>query len=185
MITAEEVVRSLPELLKQQPEFRTKIYEILSDEFVKRTEFYEYMTKSDERFERLLQELKAFREDTNRRFEAMDRRFEAMDRRFEAMRKDMNSRFEEVNKRFEAVDRRFEAVDRRFEEVEKRFEEVYRRFDKIDTESMIFEIKSYAEEEDVERFNDKAELAMKKLGLKKPKKALITLDKHPLNTPQS
>lgn len=253
MITAEEVVRSLPELLKQQPEFRTKIYEILSDEFVKRTEFYEYMTKSDERFERLLQELKAFREDTNRRFEAMDRRFEAMDRRFEAMRKDMNSRFEEVNKRFEAVDRRFEAVDRRFEEVDKRFEEVYRRFDKIDTklenlqdwvgvvvggfqrragrsledaiagalriglgkeakpenivmrkkiiddqglmgpkgrsyeidlclsdtESMIFEIKSYAEEEDVERFNDKAELAMKKLALKKPIKALITLDKHP------
>lgn len=45
MITAEEVVRSLPELLKQQPEFRTKIYEILSDEFVERTEFYEYMTK--------------------------------------------------------------------------------------------------------------------------------------------
>lgn len=101
------------------------------------------------------------------------------------MYKDMNSRFEEVNKRFEAVDRRFEAVDRGFEEVEKRFEEVYRRFDKIDTESMIFEIKSYAEEEDVERFNDKAELAMKKLGLKKPIKALITLDKHPLNTPQS
>jgi len=28
------------------------------------------MKKSDERFKRLLQELKAFREDTNRRFEA-------------------------------------------------------------------------------------------------------------------
>jgi hypothetical protein len=47
------------------------------------------------------------------------------------------------------------------------------------TESLIFEIKSCAEEEDIERFNDKAELAKKKLGLKKVEKALITLDKHP------
>ena len=44
---------------------------------------------------------------------------------------------------------------------------------------MIFEIKSYAEEEDVERFNDKAELAKKKLNLKRAKKAIITLEKHP------
>jgi hypothetical protein len=228
MITAEEVVQSLPMLLKTHPELRTEIYEIISDEFVRRSEFYEYMKKSDERFERLLQELRAFREDMNRRFEAVD-------------------------KRFEAVDKRFEAVDKRFEAVDKRFEEVYRRFDKVDrdskdlkdwvgivvggfqrragrsledavagtlrialgrevkpenitmrkkimddegmiglkgrsyeidlcltnTESLIFEIKSYAEEEDIERFNDKAELVKKKLGLKKVEKALITLEKHP------
>jgi hypothetical protein len=228
MITAEEVVQSLPMLLKTHPELRTEIYEIISDEFVRRSEFYEYMKKSDERFERLLQELRAFREDTNRRFEAVD-------------------------KRFEAVDKRFEAVDKRFEAVDKRFEEVYRRFDKVDrdskdlkdwvgivvggfqrragrsledavagtlrialgrevkpenitmrkkimddegmiglkgrsyeidlcltnTESLIFEIKSYAEEEDIERFNDKVELVKKKLGLKKVEKALITLEKHP------
>jgi hypothetical protein len=228
MITAEEVVQSLPMLLKTHPELRTEIYEIISDEFVRRSEFYEYMKKSDERFERLLQELRAFREDMNRRFEAVD-------------------------KRFEAVDKRFEAVDKRFEAVDKRFEEVYRRFDKVDrdskdlkdwvgivvggfqrragrsledavagtlrialgrevkpenitmrkkimddegmiglkgrsyeidlcltnTESLIFEIKSYAEEEDIERFNDKVELVKKKLGLKKVEKALITLEKHP------
>jgi hypothetical protein len=46
-------------------------------------------------------------------------------------------------------------------------------------ESLIFEIKSYAEVEDIERFNDKAELAIKKLGLKKVEKALITLEKRP------
>ena len=48
-----------------------------------------------------------------------------------------------------------------------------------DTESLIFEIKSYAEEEDIERFNDKAELAIRKLGLKQVEKALITLEKRP------
>ena len=44
---------------------------------------------------------------------------------------------------------------------------------------LIFAIKSYAEEEDIERFNDKAELVKKKLGLKNVVKALITLEKHP------
>ena len=232
MVTAEEVVKSLPGLLREHPELRTEICKILSDEFVIRSEFYEYMKKSDERFERLLQELKAFREDTNRRFEAVDERFEEMR---------------------EAMERRFEAADKRFEAIDKRFEEVYHRFDKMDrdfkdlkdwvgivvggfqrragrsledaiagtlrialgrevkpenimmrkkitddegligpkgrsyeidlcvtdTESLIFELKSYAEEEDIERFNDKAELAIKKLGLKKVEKALITLEKRP------
>ena len=45
-----------------------------------------------------------------------------------------------------------------------------------DGESLIFEIKSYAED-DIENFNEKAELAIEKLGLKRAKKALITLDK--------
>ena len=52
-------------------------------------------------------EMKALREDMNRRFEAVDKRFEEM-------REDMNRRFETVDKRFEAVDKRFEAVDKRF-----------------------------------------------------------------------
>ena len=55
MVTAEEVVKSLPGLLREHPELRTEICKILSDEFVIRSEFYEYMKKSDERFERLLQ----------------------------------------------------------------------------------------------------------------------------------
>ena len=51
----------------------------------------------------LRSEIQAFREDANRRFEAVERRFEAVDRRFE-----------EVERRFEAIERRFEAVDKRF-----------------------------------------------------------------------
>jgi len=215
MVTAEEVVKSLPGLLREHPELRTEIYKILSDEFVIRSEFYEYMKKSDERFERLLQELKAFRKDTNRRFEAADKRFEAIDKRFE-----------EVYHRFDKMDRDFKDLKdwvgivvggfqrragRSLEDAvagtlrialgrEVKPENIMMR-KKItddegligpkgrsyeidlcvtDTESLIFEIKSYAEEEDIERFNDKAELAIKKLGLKKVEKALITLEKRPL-----
>ena len=219
MITAEEVVKSLPVLLKEHPALRTEIYEILSDEFVRRSEFYVYMDKSDERFERQLQELRAFREDTNRRFETVDKKFEEM-------REDMERRFEEVYHRFDKVDTDFKDLKdwvgivvggfqrragRNLEDAvagtlrialgkEVKPENIRMRTKiqddegfigpkgrsyEIDlcvtnTECLIFEIKSYAEEEDIERFNDKAELAIKKLGLKKVEKALITLEKRPL-----
>ena len=229
MLTAEEVVRTLPMLLKEHPELRTEIYEIISGEFVRRGEFYEYMRKSDERFERVLQELRAFREDTNRRFEAVDKKFEEM-------REDMERRFEAVDKRFEEMredtNRRFDKVDRDSKDLKDWVGIVVGGFQRragrnledavagtlriafgremkpenitmrkkikddegmigpagreyeidlciTNEESLIFEIKSYAEGEDIERFNDKAELAKKKLGLKRVEKALITLDKHP------
>jgi hypothetical protein len=51
---------------------------------------------SRQEFMTLLEELRAFREDSNRRFEAMDCHFEEL-------RTDMNRRFEAVDRRFEAV----------------------------------------------------------------------------------
>ena len=57
MATAEEVIKSLQGLLKERPELRWEIYRIISDEFVRRDEFYEYMKRSDERFERLFNDL--------------------------------------------------------------------------------------------------------------------------------
>jgi len=248
MATVEEAIKSLPGLLKERPELRWEIYRIISDEFVRRDELYEYMKRSDERFERLFKELRESREESNRRFEAVDRRFEemreesnrrfdAVDRRFEEMREESNRRFEAVDRRFETIDRRFEAIDHRFDVIDRRFENMedwvgivvggfQRRAGRnledaiagtlrvalkrdikpenitmrkkikdeegmigpqgreyeidlyvTDGESLIFEIKSYTEEEDVERFNDKAELAKKKLNLRKVEKAIITLEK--------
>jgi hypothetical protein len=226
MITAEEVVKSLPALLKQHPVLRTEIYEILSAEFVRKSEFYVYMEKSDERFERQLQELRAFREDMNRRFEAADKKFEER-------REDTNRRFEAVDKKFEEVYHRFDKVDTDFKDLKdwvgivvggfqrragRNLEDAVagtlrialgkdvtpeniRMRQKIqddegmigpkgrsyeidlcvtNTECLIFEIKSYAEEEDIERFNDKAELARKKWDLTNVVKVLITLEKRPL-----
>ena len=225
MITAEEVVRSLPMLLKEHPALRMELFGILSEEFVGKSEFYEYMKKSDERFESILQELRAFRKDTNRRFEAVDKKFEEM-------REDMERRFEAVDKRFEEVYRRFDKVDsdakdlkdwvgvvvggfqrragRSLEDAvagtlrialgkDVKPENIVLRKKIKDDEGMIgrpgrsyeidlcltneeclvFEIKSYAKPDEIENFNEKAELVKKKLGLKKVVKALITLEKHP------
>jgi hypothetical protein len=96
----------LPRLLREHPEVRHEIWGIFLEAFPARQELTT-----------LLEEIRAFREDS-------DRRFEAMERRFEELRVDMERRFEAVEQRFEAMDRRFEAVDRRFEAVGQRFEAV-------------------------------------------------------------
>ena len=68
-------------------------------------------------------EMKALREDMDKRFQQVDKRFEQVDKRFE-----------QVNKRFEQVDRRFERMqanmDKRFEQVDKRFERMQANMDK-------------------------------------------------------
>jgi hypothetical protein len=88
----EQLRRDLPTLLREHPEVRHELWGMMLEAFPSRQEFMA-----------LLDEMRALREDTNRRFEEL--------------RQDMNRRFEAVDRRFEAVDRRFEAVDRRFEAV--------------------------------------------------------------------
>lgn len=110
----EQLRQGLPRLLREHPEVRHELWGIMLEAFPSRQEFMA-----------LLEEMRAFREDSNRRFEELredtNRRFEEQrqdtSRQFEELRRDMNGRFEAVDRRFEAVDRRFEAVDRRFEAV--------------------------------------------------------------------
>jgi len=86
------------------------------------------------RFELVMKENMALRQEMNARFEAMEKRFEAMEKanaaRFElvmkenmALRQEMNARFEAVNQRFEAMEKanvaRFETINQRFESLEK------------------------------------------------------------------
>ena len=109
----EQLRTDLPKLLRDHPEVRHELWGMMLEVFPSRQEF---MT--------VLEELRALREDSNRRFEElradMHQRFEAIDRRFEAV----DRRFEAIDRRFEAIDRRFEAIDRRFEAVDRRFEAI-------------------------------------------------------------
>lgn len=84
----------LPRLLREDPAFSAELVGILAQSLGSRSEF-----------NRLLEEIKALREDFGRRFEAADRRFEAMDQRFQALERHMERRFEVVDRRFEAIER--------------------------------------------------------------------------------
>jgi hypothetical protein len=123
----EQLRQELPRLLREHPEVRHELWGIMLEAFPSRQEFMAF-----------LEEMRAFREDTNRRFEELR---QDMNSHFEELRQDMNSHFEAVDRRFEAVDRRFEAVDRRFEAVDRRFEAVDRRF-----EAVIAELQRHGEE---------------------------------------
>jgi hypothetical protein len=135
----EQLRRVLPQLLREHPEVRYELWGLMLEAFPSRQELLA-----------LLEELRALREESNRRFEGLHheiaQRFEAVDQRFETLLREMNQRFEavdqrfetllrEMNQRFEAVDRRFEGVDQRFEtllrEVNQRFEAADRRFEGV------------------------------------------------------
>jgi hypothetical protein len=70
----ERLRTELPRLLREHPEVRHELWGLMLEAFPSRQEFLE-----------VLRELRAFREETAQRFEAMDRRFEAIDRRFEGV----------------------------------------------------------------------------------------------------
>jgi hypothetical protein len=110
----EQLRRTLPQLVREHPEIRHELWGLMLEAFPSRQEFTAF-----------LDELRALREESNRRFEALHheiaQRFEAVDRRFETLLHAMNQRFEAMDRRFEMLlremNQRFEAVDRRFEGV--------------------------------------------------------------------
>jgi hypothetical protein len=103
----EQLRRALPRLLREHPEVRHELWGLMLEAFPSRQEFLAF-----------LEELRALREESNRRFEGLQheiaQRFEAMNQRFETLLREMNQRFEvqlrEMNQRFEAVDRRSEGI---------------------------------------------------------------------------
>lgn len=89
-MTEQEIIKiieeKLPEIIERYPSVRRKIEEIIERKAVTKEEIRE-----------ILFELKAQREDTNRRFEEVNKRFEEVNKRFE----EMNKRFEELTIRME------------------------------------------------------------------------------------
>lgn len=195
----EKVLEKLPEILKKQPSLKGRIYSILSENYVTRDEFYQHMKESGERFDRMLNEIKEMREESNKRWEKNDEQFKDMRERFEDMKdwvgitvghfqvragrhledaiagtlrivlKRRDLKAENIVMRKKIRDEEG-MIGRRGEEYE------------IDmyisnSETLLFEIKSYGDREAVEHFNDKVEMAKKKLGYKKVEKVFITLEK--------
>src|SRR5882724_9746085 len=92
----EQLRRVLPQLLREHPEVRHELWGLMLEAFPSRQELLAF-----------LEELRALREESNRRFEGLQheiaQRFEAVDQRFETLLREMNQRFEAVDRRFEGV----------------------------------------------------------------------------------
>jgi len=92
----EQLRRVLPQLLREHPEVRYELWGLMLEAFPSRQELLAF-----------LEELRALREESNRRFEGLQheiaQRFEAVDQRFETLLREMTQRFEAVDRRFEGV----------------------------------------------------------------------------------
>ncbi|NCT01212.1 MAG: hypothetical protein GW770_04780 [Candidatus Altiarchaeum hamiconexum] len=137
-VTAREVVSVLPRILMEEPALKYEIYAILEEHFPPKEEF-----------NRILEEIEKSRIETNKRFaearEESNRRFEAIDKRFAEAREESNRRFEAIDKRFEAVDRRFDAADKRFDKIEATLGTVQKTVEKLtlDIEEEAREVGNY------------------------------------------
>ena len=106
----EQLRRNLPQLLREHPEVRHELWGIMLEAFPSRQEFME-----------LLQEMRAFREDTNQRFQELR---EDMNQRFQELRHDMDRRFEAVDRRFEAIIEELRRHSQQISDMQRDFREV-------------------------------------------------------------
>ncbi|RKZ88203.1 MAG: hypothetical protein DRR19_12795 [Candidatus Parabeggiatoa sp. nov. 1] len=108
------VIQILPQLLRQKPEIATIIENIIARQFLRRDELV-----------LLLDEVKLFREDTNRRFEQVDRHFELQ-------REEMNRRFEQVEQRLREERRERLDIKRRMVRMESALETLVDKITQFD-----------------------------------------------------
>ena len=106
----EQLRQNLPRLLREHPEVRHELWGIMLEAFPSRQEFME-----------LLQEMRAFREDTNRRFQELR---EDTNQRFQELRQDMDRRFEAVDRRFEAIIEELRHHSQQISDVQREFREM-------------------------------------------------------------
>jgi hypothetical protein len=104
------VLRELPRVLEQDPQFVVFIEGIVSEKFPRRDEFA-----------RLLDELAASRWENREQFHQVNERLDGMD-----------ERFDKVDEGFGKMDERFDGVDEGFGKMDERFDRVDGRLDKLE-----------------------------------------------------
>ncbi len=134
------IIDELPSIVEQDREIQDLILRLAREHFADKQE-------TDNRFERMLEELHRKQEESNRRWEEHMREFRAMReeqarrweehmREFRAMREEQARRWEEHMREFRAMQeeqaRRWEEQNRRWEEQNRRWEEQNRRWEEHD-----------------------------------------------------
>ena len=133
------ILKSLPQVLEQSPEFVTFVEGVVAEKFPRRDEFArlleqveahrretrQYKKETDERFDRIddrfeahRRETRQYKKETDERFDRMDDRFDRMDDRFEAHRQETRQYKKETDERFDKIDERFDRMDDRFDRLE-------------------------------------------------------------------
>ena len=108
------ILKSLPQVLEQSPEFVTFVEGVVAEKFPRRDEFARLL----EQVEAHRRETRQYKKETDERFDRMDDRFDRMDDRFEAHRRETRQYKKETDERFDKIDERFDRMDDRFDRLE-------------------------------------------------------------------
>ncbi len=121
----ELIIQELPALLERDPEVQRLILQLAQKYFAGRSE-------TDNRFDRILEELRQSREEQARLWAEQAQRWAEQDRRWEENQREIREmlrRLGEMDQRHAEIDRKWEEQTRRWEEQTRRWEEQARRWE--------------------------------------------------------
>jgi len=121
----ELIKKELPALVKKDPELREVIQQLSEERFAEKQ-------PTEDRFDRILNELARSREEQTRHQEEQNRKWDEQARRWE----EQNKHLVEQNRKWDEQAKRWEEQNRKWDENTKRWEEQDRRFDKVHEEIM-------------------------------------------------
>lgn len=97
------ILKSLPQILEQSPEFVVFVEGVVADKFPRRDEFARLL----DQVEAHRRETQQFQRETSERFDKIDSRFDKIDERLGKM----DVRFDKVDERFDKMDNRFDSLE--------------------------------------------------------------------------
>jgi hypothetical protein len=119
----EAVRRELPNLLREDPEFRAYVLELARQEFTPRSE-------TVDRFDQLLAELKRDREAQTRKWDEQNRKWDEQNRKWEEQRSERERDREEQNRRWDEQNRKWEESRKEFDQVHEEIMAQAKKFDR-------------------------------------------------------
>jgi uncharacterized membrane-anchored protein YjiN (DUF445 family) len=97
--TIETIKRELPRLLREEPELRRFVLDISREYFADRS-------TTDERFNRILDELARDREMQNRKLDEQNRKWDEQNRRLDEHIREQSQKWDEQNRKWDEQNRR-------------------------------------------------------------------------------
>ncbi len=127
------VISELPKILKYGHEMHRFVMDITANKYADRE-------KTEDRFDRILDELKQDREKSEKRWKALEKKWEAQEKKWEAQEKKwegqeekrevQEKKWETLEKKWEGQEKRWEGQEEKWEAQEKRWEAQERKWEK-------------------------------------------------------
>jgi hypothetical protein len=107
--TIETIKRELPRLLREEPELRRFVLDISREHFADRS-------TTDERFNRILDELARDRETQNRKWDEQNRKWDEQNRKWDEQNRRLDEHIREQSRKWDEQNRKWDEQNRRLDE---------------------------------------------------------------------